>query len=82
MQHDAFTFAQLTVKISAEIKFAAYNGEGKIVKGNPHKSVKTTDYWVLERAFTKTPTVKWRLASQLSNIAEPNRTGLLRRLFF
>ena len=82
LQHDAFTFAQLTVKVSAEIRFAAYGSSGEIVKGDPRKSMKTTDYWVLERSFVKAPSAKWRLASQINNVPAGQRKGLFQRMLF
>lgn len=82
LQHDAFTFAQLTVKISAEVRFAAYGKGGEILKGDPRRSMKTTDYWVLERSFVKAPSAKWRLASQISNIPANEKKSFIKRLLF
>ena len=82
LQHDAFTFAQLTVKVSAEVRFAAYDSSGEIVKGDPRRSMRTTDYWVLERSFVKAPSAKWRLASQISNIPSSQKKGFIQRLLF
>ena len=82
LQHDAFTFAQLTVKVSAEVRFVAYGSSGEILKGDPRRSMKTTDYWVLERSFVKAPSAKWRLASQIYNVPVNQKKGFIKRLLF
>ena len=82
MQHDAFTFAQLTVKISSEVKFAAYGSNGNLLKGDPKRSAKQTSYWVLERSFVKAPSAKWRLASQITGIPATQKKGFLKSMLF
>ncbi len=56
------SFAQLTVRVRAAVKFAAYDGKRRLVAGDPEREVPVQDVWVLERSFREEPTSRWRVA--------------------
>ncbi|KAK9903338.1 hypothetical protein WJX75_003173 [Coccomyxa subellipsoidea] len=81
------SFAQLTVRVRAAHKFAAYDGKRRLVAGDPEKEVPVQDVWVLERSFREEPTSRWRVAGRLSLPPAPapsekwwNPLGWARRL--
>ncbi|CAL8465265.1 g4800 [Coccomyxa elongata] len=81
------SFAQLTVRVRAAHKFAAYDGKRRLVAGDPENEVPVQDVWVLERSFKEQPTSRWRVAGRLSLPPVPppterwwNPMGWIRRL--
>ncbi|CAK0786856.1 hypothetical protein CVIRNUC_010070 [Coccomyxa viridis] len=68
-------YAQLTVRIRALHKFAAYSGKGELKAGSPGKDFPVLDVWILERAFKKGPTSRWRIAGRLSLPPVPPTKG-------
>lgn len=61
-------FAQITVGFKSYQRYAAYDGKGRLVAGDPDKYVPVEDVWVLEHAF-KLPNARWRLAARLPTVA-------------
>ncbi|CAL5222260.1 g4597 [Coccomyxa viridis] len=59
-------FAQLTVRIRALHKFAAYSGSSELRAGIPGREFPVQDVWIFERAFKQGPTSRWRIAGRLS----------------
>ena len=53
LQDEQSAYAQLTVRIRALHKFAAYSGKGELKAGSPGKEFTVQDVWILERAFKK-----------------------------
>ena len=66
LQDEQSAYAQLTVRIRALHKFAAYSGKGELKAGSPGKDFPVQDVWILERAFKKGPTSRWRIAGVLA----------------
>ena len=66
LQDEQSAYAQLTVRIRALHKFAAYSGKGELKAGSPGKEFPVQDVWILERAFKKGPTSRWRIAGVLA----------------
>ena len=64
-QDDASAFAQLTVRIVSQQRFAAYDVRSTLVAGDPGALVPVTDLWVFERSMRKGPTSRWRVAGRL-----------------
>lgn len=62
VQDGRSAFAQLTVRVRATHKFAAYDGRRRLVAGDPEREVPVQDVWVLERSFKEGPTSRWRVA--------------------
>jgi uncharacterized protein YfaT (DUF1175 family) len=62
LQDEKSAYAQLTVRIRAVHKFAAYAGSGMLQAGSPGKEFPVQDVWILERAFKQGPTSRWRVA--------------------
>lgn len=58
-------FAQLTLRIVSNQKFAAYDKQGKIVAGDPEKELTVEDIWVFERQISH-PELRWKLCARLS----------------
>lgn len=58
-------FAQLTLRIISNQKFAAYDKQGKLVAGDPEKELKVEDIWVFERQISH-PELRWKLCGRLS----------------
>ena len=54
------------MRIRALHKFAAYSGKGELKAGSPGKEFPVQDVWILERAFRKGPTSRWRVAGVLT----------------
>ena len=65
------SFAQLTVRVRAAHKFAAYDGKRRLVAGDLEKEVPVQDVWVLERSFKEEPTSRWRVAGAAFAVAAP-----------
>lgn len=65
-KNDNTGFAQLTVKMPSQQRFAAYDAKGRLVAGNPEESVTVEDVWVFERPLMKQAANRWRLAGRLS----------------
>jgi hypothetical protein len=59
------SFAQLTLRIISNQKFAAYDKHGKLVAGDLEKELTVEDIWVFEKHLTQ-PEAKWRLCGRLS----------------
>ena len=66
LQDEQSAYAQLTVRIRALHRFAAYSGKGELKAGSPGKNFPVQDVWILERAFRKGPTSRWRIAGALT----------------
>ena len=62
LQDEKSAYAQLTVRIRALHKFAAYSGSGALKAGRPGKEFPVQDVWIFERAFKQGPTSRWRVA--------------------
>ena len=65
LQDDRSAFAQMTVRVRAAHKFAAYDSKRRLVAGNPNIEVPVQDVWIFERAFKDAPTSRWRVAGVL-----------------
>ncbi|PRW59403.1 39S ribosomal mitochondrial [Chlorella sorokiniana] len=63
---DTSGFAQITMRIPSQQRFAAYDRQGKLVAGNPEQAIDVEDFWVFEHALKKSPANRWRLAGRLS----------------
>jgi hypothetical protein len=66
VQDERSAFAQLTVRVRAVHRFAAYDSKGRLVAGDPDREVPVQDVWVFERAFKEGPTSCWRVAGERS----------------
>ena len=64
LQDEKSAYAQLTVRIRALHRFAAYSGSGALKAGSPGKEFPVQDVWIFERAFKQGPTSRWRVAGQ------------------
>lgn len=62
MQDDRSAYAQLTVRVRAVHKFAAYDKKQRLVAGDPEREVPVQDVWVFERSFKDSPASTWRVA--------------------
>ena len=51
-QDDKSAFSQLTVRITSRQNYAAYDGKGRVVAGDPSSIFPVTDLWVFERALS------------------------------
>lgn len=65
-QDDKTAFAQLTVRVRAEHKFAAYNKKGHLVTGDPEAVLPVQDVWIFERSLKSGPLSRWRVAGRLN----------------
>ena len=65
LQDEKSAFAQLTVRIRALHRFAAYSGKAELMAGSPGREFPVQDVWILERAFKQGPTSRWRIAGAL-----------------
>lgn len=61
-------FAQLTVRIRARHKFAAYNARGQLVAGSGTAEFPVQDVWIFEHALRKAAYSRWRLAGRLGGL--------------
>ena len=68
LQDEKSAFAQLTVRIRALHKFAAYSGKNELRAGIPGREFPVQDVWIFERAFKQGPTSRWRIAGALSPV--------------
>lgn len=62
VQDDKAAFAQLTVRVRAAHRFAAYDAAGRPVAGDETREVPVQDVWVFERYLTPGLTSRWRVA--------------------
>ena len=67
-QDKQMAFAQMTVGFRSHQRYAAYDGKGRLVAGDPSGFLPVEDVWVLEHAF-KLPNARWRLAARLPALA-------------
>lgn len=58
-------FAQITLRIISNQKFAAYDKQGKVIAGDPEKELTVEDIWVFERQLSH-PELRWRLCGRLN----------------
>jgi large subunit ribosomal protein L45 len=65
-QDETTGYAQLTVRIPSQQRFAAYDRAGRLLAGSPDAVMEVEDYWVFEHALRKSPANRWRLAGRLS----------------
>ncbi|KAL4860079.1 putative 39S ribosomal protein L45 [Chlorella vulgaris] len=63
---DTTGFAQLTVRIPSQQRFAAYDRQGRLVAGDPERAIEVEDFWVFEHSLKKSPANRWRLAGRLA----------------
>lgn len=66
LQDDTTGFAQLTVRIPSQQRFAAYDRQGRLVAGDPERAIEVEDFWVFEHSLKKSPANRWRLAGRLA----------------
>ena len=64
-QDDLSAFAQLTVRIVSQQRFAAYDARNALAAGDPEALIPVTDLWVFERSMRKGANSKWRVAGRL-----------------
>ncbi|OUS47128.1 putative mitochondrial/chloroplast ribosomal protein L45 [Ostreococcus tauri] len=57
-------FVQLTTRFRSRQRFAAYDGKGRLVSGDPDEVLDVEDFWVFEHGL-KIPNSRWRLAGRL-----------------
>eukprot|EP00884_Botryococcus_braunii_P013147 jgi/Botrbrau1/21833/Bobra.0190s0047.1 len=78
---DKTAFAQLTVRVRAEHKFAVYGKKGLLVTGNPDAVLPVQDVWIFERSLQSGPLSRWRVAGRLSVPPEPPpKVGIFARM--
>lgn len=65
-QDETTGYAQLTVRIPSQQRFAAYDRSGRLLAGSPDAVIEVEDFWVFEHALRKAPGNRWRLAGRLS----------------
>jgi hypothetical protein len=75
VQDDKSAFAQLTVRVRAVHKFAAYDRKQRLVAGHPEKEMPVQDVWVFERSFKDSPTSRWRVAGA-ANSSQRHHMGV------
>lgn len=66
-QDDESAFAQLTVRIPSQQRFAAYDSHKTLVAGNPEELLSVRDLWVFERALKPGLNSRWRVAGRLDS---------------
>ncbi len=64
-QDDLSAFAQLTVRIVSQQRFAVYDARDAFVAGDPEALIPVTDLWVFERSMRKGASSRWRVAGRL-----------------
>ncbi len=78
VQDEKSAFAQLTVRIRALHRFAAYSGKAELKAGIPGREFPVQDVWILERAFKQGPTSRWRIAGALSPVTGKDEQSEMR----
>ena len=78
LQDEKSAFAQLTVRIRALHRFAAYSGKAELKAGIPGREFPVQDVWILERAFKQGPTSRWRIAGVLPPVTQKGMPSEMR----